>query len=109
MTQQQLEDLRNAAEVLEGMASNAAKLRDNPDHRKGNARRAPICGMASRLSKPCYRASQVHSETWQIRTAVHRQLIAHHSTSVEITGGPLVQQGAATHRKEPSTWREFVC
>ena len=47
MTQQQLEDLRNAAEVLEGMASNAAKLRDNPDHRKGNARRTDLrCGLS---------------------------------------------------------------
>lgn len=47
MTQQQLENLRNAAEVLEGIASNAAKLRDNPDHRKGNARRTDLqCGLS---------------------------------------------------------------
>lgn len=42
MTQQQLDDLQNAVEILEGMAGNAAKLRDNPDHRKGNARRTDL-------------------------------------------------------------------
>lgn len=35
--------------------------------------------------------------------------LAHHPASAEITGGPLVQQGAATHRKETSTWTGFVC
>lgn len=38
MTRQQLDDMRNAAKALEGKARYAAKLRDNPDHRKGNAR-----------------------------------------------------------------------
>lgn len=42
MTRQQLADLRDAAEVLEGIASNAARLRDNPDRRKGNARRSDL-------------------------------------------------------------------
>lgn len=42
MTQQQLDGLRNAAKILERMAGNAAKLRDNPDRRKGNARRIDL-------------------------------------------------------------------
>lgn len=47
MTQQQLDDLQSMAEVLEGMAGNAAKLRDNPDHRKGNARLTDLrCGLS---------------------------------------------------------------
>ena len=44
MTRQQLDDLRNMADVLDGAASNAVKLRDNPDHRKGNARRTDLKG-----------------------------------------------------------------
>ena len=44
MTQQQLDDLRNMADVLDNAASNAVKLRDNPDHRKGNARLTDLRG-----------------------------------------------------------------
>ena len=48
MTQQQLDDLRNAADVLDNAARNAVKLRDNPDHRKGNARVIDLrCGLSS--------------------------------------------------------------
>ncbi len=47
MTHRQLDDLRGAAETLEGMASKAAMLRDNPDHRTGNARRTDLyCGLS---------------------------------------------------------------
>ena len=44
MTQQQLDDLRNMADVLDNAASNAVKLRDNPEHRKGNARLTDLRG-----------------------------------------------------------------
>ena len=40
MTQQQLDHLRNAAKARK--ARYAAKLQDNPDHRKGNARRTDL-------------------------------------------------------------------
>ena len=47
MTQQQLDNLRNAAKILKRMAGNAAKLRDNPDRRKGNARVIDLrCGLS---------------------------------------------------------------
>ena len=47
MTQQQLDDLRNAADVLDIAARDAVKLRDNPDHRKGNARVIDLrCGLS---------------------------------------------------------------
>lgn len=42
MTQQQLDHLRNIAKALEDKARYAAKLRDNPGHRKGNARRTDL-------------------------------------------------------------------
>ena len=38
MTQQQPDHLRSIAKALEDKARYAAKLRDNPGHRKGNAR-----------------------------------------------------------------------
>ncbi len=42
MTQQQLEDVREAAELLDGIARDAVKLRDNPDHLRGRARQKEL-------------------------------------------------------------------
>jgi len=42
VTQQQRDDLRGAARTIDRIARDAAKLRDNPDHRKGNARRTDL-------------------------------------------------------------------
>lgn len=38
MTQQQLEDICEAAELLDGATRDVVKLRDNPDHLRGRAR-----------------------------------------------------------------------
>lgn len=47
MTQQQLEDVREAAELLDSIARDAVKLRDNPDHLRGRARqREPFCRLS---------------------------------------------------------------
>lgn len=42
MTQQQLEDVREAAELLDSIARGAVKLRDNPDHLRGRARQREL-------------------------------------------------------------------
>lgn len=42
MTQQQLEDVREAAELLDNIAKDAVKLRDNPDHLRGRARQREL-------------------------------------------------------------------
>lgn len=42
MTQQQLEDVREAAELLDSIARDAVKLRDNPDHLRGRARQREL-------------------------------------------------------------------
>lgn len=42
VTQQQLEDVREAAELLDGVARDAVKLRDNPDHLRGRARQREL-------------------------------------------------------------------
>lgn len=42
MTQRQLEDVREAAELLDGIARDAIKLRDNPDHLRGRARQREL-------------------------------------------------------------------
>lgn len=42
MTQQQLEDIREAAELLDSLAKDAVKLRDNLDHLRGRARQREL-------------------------------------------------------------------
>ncbi len=55
--------------------------------------------------------SHVKVRFW--RPAEHGRLgqrrLERHQQSAEIKGGPLVQQGAAEHRKELSIWTGFVC
>lgn len=42
MTQQQLEDMQSTAELLDNVARDAVRLRDNPDHLRGRARREEL-------------------------------------------------------------------
>lgn len=42
MTKVQLEDVREAAELLDNIARDAVKLRDNPDHLQGRARQREL-------------------------------------------------------------------
>ena len=42
MTKQQLEDMQAAAELLDCLAKDAVKLRDNSDHLRGRARQREL-------------------------------------------------------------------
>lgn len=42
MTKKQLEDVREAAKLLDSIAMDAVKLRDNPDHLRGRARQREL-------------------------------------------------------------------